>query len=180
MANSLQDQFLKAGLISGQQAKKAKSEKRKQAKLQQKNKVSVVNENKIAAQKAQTEKTARDRLLNQQQQQQAESKAVDAQIRDLIESNCQPQDDPGEAYHFNDSGIVKTIYVSESKREQIIQGRLAIVKLGNQYHLITMEIAEKIRQRDDKYIINLNPGKQSSLAEDNPYADYQIPDDLIW
>jgi uncharacterized protein YaiL (DUF2058 family) len=180
MAKSLQDQLLKAGLVTDQQTKKLKSEKRKQTKLQHKNNVQVENKNLSAVQKSQADKTLKDRQLNQQRQQQANIKAVKAELRQLIKLNSQPIDDQGEAYHFQEAGMIKTIYVTESQRQQIIQGKLVIVKFGKKYHLVVMEIAEKIRQRDANSIILIIDIKSDAPAEDDTYADFQVPDDLIW
>ena len=127
---SLQEQLLKSGLVSSAQAKSAKTDKRKQTEQQRKNNVTVVDEAKELVQKAQTEKAERDRELNQLIKQQEEKKHLVAQVKQLIELNKQPTDADGLAYHFNDKNKVKTLYVSETMREHIIRGKLAVVKLG--------------------------------------------------
>jgi hypothetical protein len=43
-----------------------------------------------------------------------------------------------------------------------------------------MEVARKIAERDPETVIELNRQDDSSSAEDDPYADYKIPDDLTW
>ncbi len=178
---SLQDQLLKSGLVSSAQAKSAKSDKRKQTQQQRKNKVTVVDETKELVQKAQAEKAERDRELNQLIKQQEEQKQLAAQIKQLIELNKQPKDPDGLAYHFNDNNKIKTLYVSEAMREQIIRGRLAIVKLGESYEVVSSEIAKKISLRDAASVIVHNETCVSATdTNDDPYADYQVPDDLIW
>ena len=39
-------------------------------------------------------------------------------------------------------------------------------------------VAEKIRQRDEAAVVLLND--RNVQDEDDPYADYPIPDDLMW
>jgi hypothetical protein len=39
-------------------------------------------------------------------------------------------------------------------------------------------VAEKIRQRDEQSVIT--PPRESGVVDDDPYADYQVPDDLVW
>ena len=56
MANSLQDQLLKAGLVDQKKAKKVKQEKRKQAKQTPKGQ-QLEDEIKLAARQAQAEKS---------------------------------------------------------------------------------------------------------------------------
>ena len=178
---SLQDQLLKSGLVSSAQAKSAKSDKRKQTEQQRKNNVTVVDEAKELVQKTQAEKAKRDRELNQLIKQQEEQKHLIAQVKQLIELNKQPKDADGLAYHFNDKNKVKTLYVSETIREQIIRGRLAIVKLEESYEAVSSEVAKKISLRDAASVIVHNEPSASAVdTKDDPYADYQIPDDLMW
>ena len=177
---SLQEQLLKSGLVSSAQAKSAKSDKRKQTEQQRKNNIVVVDEAKELVKKAQAEKVERDRELNQLIKQQEEQKHLLAQVKQLIELNKQPKDADGVAYHFNDGNKVKTLYVSEA-REQIIRGRLAIVKLGASYEVVASEVAKKISLRDPASVIVHNEqGADTVDIKDDPYADYQIPDDLMW
>jgi len=178
---SLQDQLLKSGLVTTAQVKSAKSDKRKQTQQQRKNNATVVDEAKELVQKTQAEKTERDRELNQLRKMKEEQKHQIAQVKQLIELNKLPKDDDGIAYHFNFNNKVKTLYVSEAMREQIIHGRLAIVKLGDSYEVVSSEVAKKISLRDPACIIVHN--EHSVPATDNivdPYADYQVPDDLMW
>ena len=180
MAKSLQDQLLKGGLVDNRRAKKAKSDKRKQTRMQRKNKVEVVDESGAQLQKRQAEKTERDRQLNRQRKEQAEHKEVDAQIRQLIELNRQAKDEEGTAFNFQDNNKVKRIYVNESMREQIIKGSLVIVKLDGQYEIVPSEVAGKIRGRDEGRVVELGNQSNKDVTEDDPYSDYQVPDDLIW
>lgn len=178
---SLQDQLLKSGLVSTAQAKRAKSDKRKQTQQQRKNNVAVVDEIKELALKTQAEKVERDRELNQSRQQQEEHKHLLAQVKQLIESNRQPKDTDGLAYHFNDNNKIKTLYVSETMREQIIRGQLAIVKLGEDYEVVLAEVAKKISLRNSaSVIVNYASIIDAIDNADDPYSAYQIPDDLIW
>lgn len=179
MSKSLQDQLLNAGLVNKNQAKKAKTDKRKQ---QRTNKSAVVSDDKQSAQQALTEKTVRDRELNQKKHQQVEQRAITAQIKQLIKLNSQPQNKEGDAYHFSDDNHVKTIYVSETMRKQLSWGKLAIVKLNNKYEVVPTQIAAKIRLRDSQAVVQMNDNKESLAANnaDDLYADFKIPDDLMW
>ena len=59
-------------------------------------------------------------------------------------------------------------------------GRLAIAKLDERYELVPMAVAEKIKQRDEQCIILREHNEKQEVDENDPYADYQIPDDLMW
>lgn len=180
MKLSLQEQLLKSGLVSAAQAKSVKSDKRKQTQQQRKNKVAVVDEVKELAQKAQAEKIERDRELNQLRQQQEEQKQLAAQIKQIIELNRLPKDAEGLAYNFTDDNKVKRLYVSEAMRDQIAEGRLAIVKLGTSYEVVSAETANKIQPRDAAFVIVFNEPNKTADVVDDAYAEYQVPDDLIW
>lgn len=179
--SSLQDQLLKAGLVDEKKAKKVKNDKRKATKQQHKSKAVVVDETKAAAAQARAEKAERDRRLNEDRKAEAERKAIAAQIKQLIEMNRQPKGAGGSgevAYNFTDGKQIKKIYVSEEVQGLLTRGRLAIVKLGKGYELVPAPVAEKISQRDESYVIAQAVAQE--VDEDDPYADYQIPDDLMW
>jgi len=65
-------------------------------------------------------------------------------------------------------------------REQIISGRLAIVKFGQYYEVVSAEVAEKIKSRLAASVIVLNDSAPVAENKDDPYAGYEVPDDLMW
>ncbi|RDH92268.1 MAG: DUF2058 domain-containing protein [endosymbiont of Seepiophila jonesi] len=179
MGNSLQDQFLKTGLVDKQQANKAKKNVHKKSKQQRNSKEKIVDENKLRVQQAQAKKTARDRELNRQQKAQAEQRAIAAQVKQLIEMNRLPRDKAEVPYNFTEETRIKKIYVTDTQHDQLSRGLLAIVRLGEAYELVPAVVAEKIRPRDEASIILINESQKSS-EEDDLYADYKVPDDLMW
>ena len=177
--SSLQDQLLKAGLTTKDKANKAKSAKRKQQKHARKHKIETVDENKAAAEKARADKAERDRELNQVKNAVAEEKAIAAQIRQLIESNKQALGKPVISFNFSDNGAIKKLEVSNEIHRHLTNGKLAIAREDNHYALVPKAVAEKIMQRSDEFIVVLHDIVEEA-DEDDPYADYQIPDDLMW
>lgn len=177
---SLQEQLLKAGLVSDAKAKTVKTEKRKQEQLKQKNNVEAVDLAKLFAERAKAEQIEKDRLLNLQKAQEVEKKAIAAQIKQLIEEHKQKQDPEGVAYNFTDGVTVKKLYVSEAMRDSLIRGRSAIVKFGKTYEVVSADAAEKIRLRNAACVLVLNQTSENEIVADDPYADFQIPDDLMW
>lgn len=177
---SLQEQLLKTGLTSDAKAKQIRSEKHKQSKQVRNNNAQVVDEAKALAEKAKIEQLLRDKELNLQNKAVAEQKALAAQIRQLVELNRLPKDDQGVAYHFNDQNKVKTLYISETMRQSISKGQLAIVKLDQFYEVVSAEIARKIKFRDTSSVIVFNESNEQQEQVDDTYADYVIPDDLMW
>jgi len=180
MSNPFQDQLLKAGIVSKQQVNKANQEKAKQRKQQRNHNTVTVDQNKLKAKQAAESKAKRDRELNQQKQQQAKNKAISIEIDQLISNNCLPRDESCEiSYNFEHRKKINRIYVNEEMRDQVANGKLGIARIEGRYELVPMSIAEKIKQRNEKRIV-LIEAEQNTIDEDDPYADYQIPDDLSW
>jgi uncharacterized protein YaiL (DUF2058 family) len=176
---SLQEQLLKAGMVDAKKAKQLDKEKRKAAKQQPKGQASV-NEDREQARRTLAEKAERDREINRQQQEVAQAKAITAQIKQLIDVNRLARDGGDVAYQFTDGSKIKKLYVTAAQQGQLVKGLLAIVKFDAAYSLVAAPVAQKISQRDPAFVLVLNQGKDDGVAEDDPYADYQIPDDLMW
>ncbi|WPC03939.1 DUF2058 domain-containing protein [Pseudomonas sp. MBLB4123] len=179
MALSLRDQLLKAGLVNEKQAKQVSKEKQKQKRLEHKGQVEKDESQQLAARQAMAEKAARDQELNRQQQEKAEQKARAAQIKQLIEHSRLPKLTTEDYYNFVDDKKVKRLSVNKLMRDKLSCGSLAIVRHGGGYEVIPREAALKIQARDAQRIVLLNTQAEAPDADD-PYAAYQVPDDLMW
>ena len=179
---SLQDQLLKAGLIDAKKAKQANKEKRKETNEARRSTEEVVDEVKQSAEQARLEKIERDRELNRQRDLELQQKAIAAQIKQLIENHRQSKGagNGDVEYNFTDGKLIKKMRVSPLVLEQIARGLLAVVKLGEGYELVPRIVADKIAQRDDKFVVVANTKQDNKVDEDDPYKDYVIPDDLMW
>ena len=180
MSLSLRDQLLKAGLVNEKQAKQAGKQKQKQQRLEKKNQVEVDDSQKQAALQAMAEKQARDQELNRQQQEKVQQKAIAAQIKQLIETSRLPKINGEDYYNFVDDKKVKRIAVNSLMRDKLSRGSLAIVRHGGAYEVIPREAALKVQEREPQRIVLLNVASEVPDAEDDPYKDYVIPDDLMW
>lgn len=177
---SLQDQLLKAGLADPKKAKAIRNEKRKQRKQQPKG-AAEVSESQVRVQQAREEKAERDRQLNLERQQEAEKKAVQAQIRQLVSTNRLDRTKADESYQFVHDKKIKKIFVDPAMVDPLSRGRLAIVFVNDQYEVVAREVAQKIMERDQNAVVVLHDHQQEEDAsEEDPYAGYEIPDDLMW
>ena len=179
MANAFGDQFHKAGLVSKAQLDKAKKSRNKQQKQKQKQKIEVVDEAAVAARQAAADKVARDRELNRRQKEAAERRAIQAQVRQLVELNRLPRDDGEVGYNFQDGTAIRKVFVTQEIHEKLGRGLLAIARFDDGYEVIPSVVAEKIMLREPSCIVSNEPTQQEH-GEDDPYADYQVPDDLMW
>ncbi len=183
MNNPFQEQFLKAGLVNKQQVNKANQQKKKsRSNQQQRSKKAIADEQaRLKAKKAEQAKVERDRTLNKKKEEQAQKKATSIEINQLITDNCLKRDNKCEiAYNFEHRNKVNRIYVNADMKSQVVQGKLGIARIEGRYELVPLSIAKKIQQRNVKRIVLFETDLPQETSEDDPYADYQIPDDLTW
>lgn len=181
MSNPFQDQLLKAGLVTKKQVQKVNQDKSRKNKQQRSKKEKLVDETSLKAQQAANEKAKRDRELNERKQQQARQKAISIEINQLITSNCLARDESCEiVYNFEHNRKVRRIHINAEMKQKIMQGRLGIARIEGRYELVPQAIAEKIRQRNEKRIVIFEQEEDQSVNENDPYSEYQIPDDLTW
>lgn len=177
---SLRDQLLTAGLTDQKSVKNVRKQKQKQNKKPKKERGDTPE---IARQveQAQRDKANRDKELNRLRQLEVEKKAHFAQIRQLIDTSKIDRTDGEVTYHFTIDGKVKSIHVTAEQQKQLARNQIAIVISDvDQVELVPRVVAEKIAQRDTSRIIENRTEEPDTVAEDDPYADYQIPDDLVW
>lgn len=182
MAGSLQDQLLNAGLADARKAKQLEKEKRKESRVARRAGVEVVDEAKVAAREALADKAQRARDLNEQRNADARRKAVNAQIRQLIENNRVARAGGDIGFNFTDGKKVKKLYVTRMQQRQLSAGNLAIARLGDGHELVPAPVASKIAERDGSRVIFCQESGDSGLTaeEQDWYKDYDIPDDLMW
>ncbi len=177
MTNAFQEQLLKAGLVTKQQVNKVNKDKHKQQKQRPKKKAAKSSKP-SKAQQALQQKIARDRELNLKREQQAKLKALSAEIDQMIRNNAIKRDETCDvAYHFEHRHKIHRIYVNNEMRQKLANGQLAIARIEGRYELVPSNIAQKIQQKNEKRVIIMLPDEKPA---DDEYADYEIPDDLMW
>ena len=175
---TLQEQMLKAGLVSSKKMAKVQRTAKK-SRVQAGNAREAVEANK-------KEQLERDKQLNEQQKQAILSKESKAQVKQLIEMNRIEIAKGDIGFNFTDDNLIKKVTVDKITQAQLISGRLAIARLAidnsdvNEYAIIPASVADKIAQRDANSIVLNNALSQEEQDEDDPYADFKVPDDLMW
>lgn len=151
----------------------------KKSRVQAREARAAVEENK----KAQLE---RDKQLSEQQKQAALAKEYKAQVKQLIEMNRITIANGDIGFNFTDGNLIKKIFVDKLTQAQLINGRLAIARLlvdnnsEGEYAIIPASVADKIAQRDASSIVLHCALSAEEQDEDDPYADFKVPDDLMW
>ena len=184
LMKSLKDQLLKAGLTDKQSLKNAHKQGKKGL-TKPKNQRGQASESAKQAEQARIEKTNRDKELNRKRQLAIEKKARHSQIGQLVQSSKIDREGGELAYNFThaldgQSAKIRKLYVTEEQQKQLSKNQIAIVALGSdQFELVPTIVAKKIAVQDPQYIIDNKSADLEPLADD-PYADFQIPDDLVW
>ena len=174
--NALQAQLLKAGLVDSKKAKKLNKQSQHAKRIGDSSDL----EAKQALADAQAQKVAKDQKLNQQKQQVLEQKMLHANVIQMIKQH-QLTDTQGEvSYQFVDQSKVKKIATTQKLYDQIVAGHVVIARLEDGYALLPRPLADRINAKLEGFIVVSNDKSADEMAEDDPYAAYVIPDDLMW
>lgn len=177
---SLRDQLLQAGIATKKQHQQARTQKKQQQGKKQN--TSQPNKTSEVLQEAREAQIARDKALNKQREEERAQKALQAQFKQLITSNAMAREKGETLYRFTHHKKVKTLYLSPAQSEKIIRGNIAIASLGeDNYYFIPWPIAKKLEEKDNSMVVvNNRKASDNETEEDDPYAGYEIPDDLMW
>lgn len=185
MAESLQDQLLKMGVVDKKKAKKTQHNKRQNV---NKNRKAVKSGKEVKQEgiqkdleQAAREKQQRDLELNRRRDEARAKKALYVEVLQIIEQNTVKIPKEAEiAYNFTFDAKIRKIYVTEEQRKQLTLGQLAIAVDDKKHRLIPDKVAEKIESRLPSAVVRFESSSESKSDENDPYADYEIPDDLMW
>ena len=176
---SLQEQFLKAGLVDKNKAKQAHHDKTKQKKVERKTGTHSVDEAREAALETQRKNAERARELNAQRDAAATQKAILAQIAQMVQKNRQSKGNGDIPYNYTHGSKIERMFVSAAVQAPLVAGRLVIVCQGGATELVPRVIADKIAERDASLVVRVKKAS-TEVDADDPYAAFQIPDDLMW
>ena len=175
--NALAAQLLKAGLVDNKKAKKLS----KQAQHEQRTGHPTDAEIKAKLEQDQQEKLAQDHALNPEKQRILDEKALVAAIIQMIAQHKIKDTDGDISYQFIDDGKIKKVYIHQQVYNALVSGSLVIAKENNSYALLPKALADRINEKMTGFIIvNNAENNQQTTDEEDPYAAYVIPDDLMW
>ncbi|WP_296405047.1 DUF2058 domain-containing protein [Psychrobacter sp.] len=174
--NALQDQLLKAGLVDNKKAKKLT----KQAQHAKRTGNGADADIKQSVAQAQAEKLERDQKLNQQKQQALEDKTLRANIVQMIQQHQITEIEGDTEYRFVDDSKIKKMNLTQKLFDQIVAGHVSIARLEDGYALLPRPLADRINEKLEGFIVESKDKAENEPAEDDPYAAYVIPDDLMW
>lgn len=180
MANPFQEQLLKAGLVSKQKVRDTKTQKRRDRKAKVDDGSEALKQQ-IAAQKQ--AQIAKDRALNETRFNEATEKGL---VRGLVTEFKKLAITPPKAseikFNYTFEKKIYPLYVDEKLQSQLLNGRLGIVRHDDTSYLIPHKLAERVNLLVPEWVGYLwqQDDNVELVEEDDPYADYIIPDDLMW
>ena len=174
--NALQAQLLKAGLVDNKKAKKLS----KQAVHEQRTGQSDEAELKAKIAQEQQEKLEKDQALDLEKKRLLQGKELKAAIVQMINQHKIRDIDGEVSYQFIDESKVKKIYLNQQIYNALVSGSLVVAKESDSYAILPKALADRINDKMEGFIIVNNSEKNEQITdEEDPYAAYVIPDDLM-
>ena len=155
MGNPLQDQLLKAGLVSKKQANKVKQEQYVQSRSKKKKKGKTAEKTISKAEIARAAEVARNKEINRRRTEERKQREKHAQIKELISRNRLERDENGHAYHFAVEKKIHRIFAEEEMIDRLSKGQLAIVRLDESFEVVPVKVARQIAERDQQALVVL-------------------------
>lgn len=173
---SLQEQLLKAGLVSAEKLKQLQAEERKQRHDAKKSKAAAAAEAAHQAEAARERERAaaqrreRDRRLNLEREAQKKEREKRAQARQLLQHNRRPKEaDAALRYSFMEGRYIRYVWVSPQQQRQLATGRLGIIRNADDpydYPMLPREAALKLAALFPDEVLLLHPESDALEADD--------------
>lgn len=186
MSQSLQDQLLKAGIAKPKQAKKARQDKARKSKAARRfgDKKPTEQQNLSAeVDAAEAAKRAADRKRASAANAEREQRERKRQAIQIIKENRIAIEEP-EAdeppYSYTVKGKIRRLPVSRDQRRRLASGSLAIVRYDGETSLVDIATAERLETLIPKAVSRITETASDAPDPNDPYAGYEVPDDLMW
>jgi len=184
MAKSLQEQLLASGVAKPKQAKKARREKVRRDQAARRDGKAPEEDKALAANvaRAEAEKRERDRRLNASKKAERETREQAQTAVQIIDQNRVKAGGKGEnvVYSYTVGGKIRRLEVSQGQQRDLAAGRLAIVRHRDKTSLVPRSAAERLPESMAGDIWLLSRETEAQADPDDPYAAFQVPDDLMW
>ncbi len=180
MANALQEQLLKAGLTSKQKVRDVKTKKKRDRKAKVDDGSAALKQQ-IAQQKQ--DQAAKDKALNEQRFNEANEKGlVRGLVTEFKKAAITLPKDAEIKFNYTLENKIYPLYVDEKLQSELLNGRLGIVRYEDASYVVPHKLAERVNLLVPAWCGYLWQASDDTqvVEEDDPYADYVIPDDLMW
>lgn len=196
MGSSLQEQLLKAGLVTEQQVRREKARGTEAVRRGQKHRKAphavrhrTQQSTAAAVSKPTQESPARTVPTVAKQSEKQDKKAASPSDRKLLRARIKillrrhrVNDAEAETpYHFLVGKHIRRIYVTDAQHALLCQGQLVIIPFGERHYLLSLDKVGALQQLDPNLTIITHKSANTTDSDtDDVYAGYRVPDDLIW
>lgn len=196
MSNSFADQLLKAGLVSEDDISKAEAQKQQKAakrKAQraakkhpaQKQKPVVPKgdgtvANSAASKMLGTTQDIADKQQKKKQQQVyvEQRRVMNIKINELLKDAAVEDPDGDIKFSYVYDAKVRHTYVSEAQQKKLASAEYALTVVKAKTKLIPATLIESLKAVDPERFVHIV--KEEASDKDDPYAGFEVPDDLTW
>jgi uncharacterized protein YaiL (DUF2058 family) len=86
------------------------------------------------------------------------------------------------AFYFQFNNKIKTLYLNKENYDALVAGSIGLCQIDNIIFILPNSTVTKIKSINPAYVVldQDKPNTAPETANDDPYADYDIPDDLMW
>ncbi|MCE2570451.1 DUF2058 domain-containing protein [Motilimonas eburnea] len=181
--SSLADQLLKSGLVSKQAARSAQSEKRKKQKQKKKKGTVEKTELQLELEQAAAAQKQKDEALNEARKAATAEKEHQERVKQIILRNAVKEIEGEVEYKFTYDKVIKSLWVTAKIQQDLVKGLLAVVTFDERFYVVLDQVAQRLNTIDSDAVVLLHEksaATQAEIEEEDPYAGYEIPDDLMW
>jgi uncharacterized protein YaiL (DUF2058 family) len=175
MSNSLKDQLLALGLAP----KKADPVKKKRPKARPesaklKKSQAEISLNQAYRIRSKEERRQKEKAIELKREQERQRREINQKIKTLVKENAIRDENADSKRNFIYKGRIRSVLATAEQIKEINAGSLAVVYLSGNYHLMSKDKVDEVRQFAADHVPDLH-GADIEGEEENP-----VPDDLIW
>lgn len=182
--NALQAQLLKAGLVDEKKLKKTNGQ---QDHAKRTGEATLNDELAQEIEARKQAEQARQAAIEADKKQQRDAQDHAQRLGQILKRHGIRKQDGDQPFQFIDEGKIKKLYFSQQMYNQIVNGQLLIAVFQGQHYFLPYPLYERVHTLwPDAIIVNNRKASDAqenapaTEVEDDPYAAYVIPDDLMW
>ena len=175
MSNSLKDQLLALGLAAKKSQPKPKAQHKPRSKpAKAKDPNAEISLDQAYRIRGKDERQKKEKALADKRELERQRRQINQKIQALIKQHSQRDEAADKKRNFLYKGRIRSVLATAEQIIEINSGKLGVVYLSGNYHLMPTDQIDEIRQFSPDHIPDL-AGSESEEEKDNP-----VPDDLIW
>lgn len=120
------------------------------------------------------ERRQQRQAISRKREQERLRREINQKIWALVKASAVRDETADSKRNFLYKGRIRSVLTTAGQLREINDGKLAVVYLSGSYHLMPVEVVEKVRQFAPDHVPDLQ-GADNKGEEDHP-----VPDDLTW